>query len=291
VAGVPEQYDRTSALSVARGLHVLRYVSVQGGGNPPVAFVKASMETEGALEIVCAPWLAQGQLVRPGDCVVLRAERPVELTVGLRRGAPGGGLDASFRLEPLVPSEESVAARSDPRLALTLAKAGVVEPLSLLAHVSMRGDVVVKESEWAAGPEAPAPIEGLEIRGAVGDGVSLEAQVLVSSRPPRWSSWAPAGEYAGTRGRYLQLVGVRLRLTGAKADRREIVADALFLGSLVMSKRGQEIEFVSKSGVDPLVGLKLGVVETVAPVVDRPAFIAGRERDSRVRVFRASANA
>jgi hypothetical protein len=155
----------------------------------------------------------------------------------------------------------------------------------------MRGDVVVKQEEWAGGPDAPSPIEGLEFMGEPGEGLSLEMQVLVSSRPPRWSNWVSAGEYAGTRGRYLQLIGVRLRLGGPKGDRSELAADALFLGSLVSSKRGREIEFLSKSGVDPLVGLRLGIVSVETLGNGRAVIGSGREREGRVRVFRASMNA
>jgi hypothetical protein len=217
--------------------------------------------------------------------------------VGIRRESPAGSLDASFRLEPLSVADEGeeVLERA------SLVRSGAVSakpalrtpsaPLSLLAHISMRGDVVVNEDEWAGGPEAPSPIEGLELRGDPGDGLSLEMQVLVSSRPPRWSNWVAAGEYAGTRGRYLQLIGVRLRLGGPKADRSEITADALFLGSLISSKRGRELEFLSKSGVDPLVGLRLAVAAAQANISARPAFGSGREREGRVRVFRASMNA
>jgi hypothetical protein len=228
---------------------------------------------------------------------VIRAERATEVVVGIRRAAPGASLDASFRLEPLSVAEESDSAIADAPVARPAAVVAPAEmskptaPLSLLAHISMRGDVVVDEDEWAGGPDAPSPIEGLELRGSPAPGVAAEMQVLVSSRPPRWSNWVPSGEYAGTRGRYLQLIGVRLRLRGPNADRSEIAADALFLGSLVVSKRGQDVEFLSKSGVDPLVGLRLGVVAKDMPSNGRAVFGSGRERETRVRVFRATANA
>src|SRR5208337_2587070 len=58
-----------------------------------------------------------------------------------------------------------------------------------VAHVSWRGDVRVAPSEWAAGPDAPGRIEGLEI-GALGkDGVRAELQVLAGTKEPRWSEW------------------------------------------------------------------------------------------------------
>jgi hypothetical protein len=294
LVGAAETFDRNSTLSVSRGLYVLRYVGVQGGANPPIAHVRAA-SGNGTVEFMSPPWLPSGQLARPGDCLVIRADRSTEIMVGIKRDTPGGTLDASFRLEPLSVGDEADIPASSP--ARTVARGEEPAPprssapFTMLAHISMRGDVVVSEDEWAGGPDAPSPIEGLELRGEPAEGLSLEMQVLVSSRPPRWSNWVSAGEYAGTRGRYLQLIGVRLRLGGQKSDRSEIAADALFLGSLVASKRGREVEFLSKSGVDPLVGLRLGVAASESLGNGRSSFGSGREREGRVRVFRTSVNA
>ena len=160
--------------------------------------------------------------------------------------------------------------------------------ISLLAHVAVRGDVSIKGDEWAAGPDSPAPIEGLEIEAVSLPGLLVEMQVLIASRPPRWSEWAKHGVFAGTKGRGLPLAGVRMRLQGSAAETFELAAEALFLGSLVKSKRGREVEFVSSSGTDPLVGLKLGL-RAVEKVAAAPmSVVANRERGPRVRVFRAS---
>jgi hypothetical protein len=84
-------------------------------------------------------------------------------------------------------------------------------------------------------------------------------------------------------------LGVRLRLSPNAAG-MEISAEALFLGALVASQRGRAIEFVSGSGVDPLVGVKIALERTSART---PDVIGGFEsaslaREPRVRVFRAS---
>jgi hypothetical protein len=220
-------------------------------------------------------------LQRPGDCVVLRAERASEVVVGLRRGSSDGSLDASFRLEAIVLADEPAAVS---RPAVESA------PLSFLAHLANVGDASFAQNVWAGGPDAPAAIEGLQIV-SQGAAAALEMQVLVGSRPPRWSEWVGAGQYAGSRGHGLPLVGVRLRLKPESVG-VEIAAEALFLGALVAAQRGRQIEFVSESGVDPLVGVKFAV-QTVEDTgfgraVNGPDAQA-REREPRVRVFRASA--
>lgn len=300
---------QTSVVAVERGLYVIRYVTAEDPKFPPVAEIRQSAGLEGALEIVCAPGLPFGKLSRPGSCLVVRAEQRGELQIALRGNPQSGSLDASFRLETLTSREElesleatvvddsnakpslrAVGRGAEPAISQGHDAAAVAAPaeISLLAHVAVRGDVTIRGDEWVAGPDSPAPIEGLEIKSISQPGLQLELQVLIASRPPRWSEWAKPGVFAGTKGRGLPLGGVRLRLLGATAEGWELAADALFLGSLVKSKRGREIELVSATGTDPLVGLKLGV-RTVEKVTAPPiSVVSNRDRSPRVRVFRAS---
>lgn len=79
-----DRYDRGSTLSVARGLHIFRYVSFQGAGVPAVA----RMIPPGAgVTVLDMPGRERGVLQRPGDCLVVRADRASDVVVGLRRGS------------------------------------------------------------------------------------------------------------------------------------------------------------------------------------------------------------
>ena len=91
-------------------------------------------------------------------------------------------------------------------------------------------------------------------------GLSLEIQPLLATRPPRWLDSRAAGKFIGTRQRALPLAGLRMRLSGPASDAHEISANALFLGSPVVSRHGRDIEIVSAAGVDPLVGLRFELV-------------------------------
>jgi len=276
VADGEDRYDRGSTLAVARGLHIFRYVSFQGSGAPAVARV---IPPNVGVALLDMPGRDKGMLQRPGDCLVLRAERASEVVVGLRRGSADGSLDASFRLEPIVLGDEAPAVRSS----------GESAQLSFLAHLANVGDAQFAQNVWAGGPDAPAAVEGMQIV-AEGAAAPLEMQVLVGSRPPRWSDWVGAGQFAGTRGHGLPLVGVRLRLK-PEAVGVEIAAETLFLGALVAAQRGRQVEFVSASGVDPLVGVKIAVQSAQDAGSSRTASdpdAQTREREPRVRVFRAS---
>ena len=231
------------------------------------------------MSVIDMPGRDGGRLLAPGDCVVVRAERAGEAKVGLRRGSADGALDASFRLDVIVRCEEVPEA----------VVAAPTPSVSFLAHIAHVGDASFGQNVWAGGPDAPGAIEGLQI---VGDPDSpLEMQVLVGGRPARWSDWSGAGVYAGTRGYGLPLLGVRLRLSPEAAG-MEISAEALFLGALVASQRGRTVEFVSGSGVDPLVGVKIAIEKAAerSPGVGVGMEANASNREPRVRVFRASAS-
>jgi len=298
VADAEDRFDRGSTLAVARGLHIFRYISFQGAGVPAVARL---IPPNAGVVVLDMPGREKGMLQRPGDCLVVRADRGSEVVIGLRRGSIDGSLDASFRLEPIVLADEAAAPRMDAAPVAASAPAAASAPiapapiapapapLSFLAHLANRGDTDFAPNAWVGGPDSPAAVEGLQIV-APGGFAPLEIQVLVGSRPPRWSEWVGVGQYAGTRGHGLPLVGFRLRLK-PEAIGIEIAAEALFLGALVASQRGRQVEFVSASGVDPLVGVKIGVQSAQDVTAGRAASAPdaqARDREPRVRVFRAS---
>lgn len=261
-------FDRYSTLPVACGLHVIRYVSFGGAGVPAVASIVALDESVTILDM---PGRSQGVLRQPGDCLALSAQRGGDIGVGLRRGAVDGALEASLRLEPIVLTEEGSA-----RLLSIVPDAPIA--FSVLAHLANLGDVKTDAGLWLGGPDRPAVVEGLEIIGSA-SAVPIELQVLIAGKSPHWSDWVGPGQFVGTRGRKLPLQGLRMRLR-PEALGLEIAAEGLFLGALVSAQQGRQVEFISGSGVDPLVGVK---------IVLRPAQAAqDREREPRVRVFRAS---
>lgn len=279
----PQEQETT--ITVNRGLILLRYSTGSAHGPSPFAIVKPTPASAPFVEVISTPGVVSGFLSAPGDFAIVRAEQPGQLLVRIVAKAAGDPMEASFRIEPLggdhvAPAETQTAPVSEQGAP------------SLLAHVARRGDLQTALGAWIAGPDAPSPIEGLEVRGGWPNGVSLDLQPLLATNPPRWMDWAGPGTFVGTRSRALPLAGLRLRLSGAAAENFEIVASALFLGSPVVSRRGREIEIVSAAGADPLVGLRV----ELSPVTAGDAAIAswaqaGRPPESKLKVFRAMANA
>ena len=125
------------------------------------------------------------------------------------------------------------------------------------------------------------PIEGLVIKSGSSD-VAVAAQFLNASSLQTWSAWLTPGSLIGTRqkGDAADRFAV-LKLVGNGASRFEINGEALFLGSPRITQRGGEVEFAVVGGSDPLVGLRIAVIERVLKVAEAPS-----KRESRVRVFR-----
>ena len=283
--------ERETTTNIERGLYLLRYTSGAARGVSPVAMVRSAPGNEAFVEIISAPGSVTGFFSCPGECAVIRAERTAQLTIKIMRQNVGASMDAVFQLEPVggverVGVSAAMAAGSSNAVSPSLFGDGV--KFRLLAHVSRRGDVDVGAGEWVAGPNAPAAIEGLEIRGSANSALRLELQPQVATTPPRWLDWVSPGGFAGTRGRGLPLAGVRVRLAGIDASRFVLSAEALFLGSAIQSKRGREIELVGSPGGDPLVGLKLDVVAAVGDGAPAKSAIMQPRSESRVKVFRAT---
>jgi hypothetical protein len=291
--------ERISSILVERGLYVLRYDSCADTMVPPTAFVKKAEGCESTLQIISAPGSVPGELSVPGSCLVVVAEAPGALHISMRRQRSQGLFDATLRLE-LLTSGNFRDKLGEPRLSVVRdavasargqggGRAQDSTRFSIMGHVAHRGDIEVGPGNWIAGPDSPSPLEGIEIRNSEFAGVSIETQVLLGGRPPKWSDWASPGTFVGTRGRRLPLAGLRFRLRGPDADQYELHAEALFLGAPILTKHGRQLELMSAAGSDPLVGLRLTLArENARQVKTSEDVLATQTRQPRVRIFRAS---
>jgi len=273
--------EPTSVAELARGLHVVRYVSAADPQDCPIATLRPEAPFLRVVELLSEPDAPLGQLTQPGECLVVRALENARLEIAVRRRPGGVSLEASFRVEALSAARPGAVRVSEAPPAPVEEKApprrlpDPIAPSRHLVHVARRGDVPLGWDQWAGGPQTPAPVEGLELA----PGSQMQVQALVAGAEG-WSDWAGPGAFVGTRGRGLPLLGLRLRMTGPNAETLEASAEALFLGATVLVRRGREIEFLSPSGREPLVGLKL------SPPQPAPAPAAWPPPPTKLRVFR-----
>ncbi len=100
--------------------------------------------------------------------------------------------------------------------------------LEMLAHVADRGDVRVPNSTWAGWPGSGLHVEGFALfPGGNFDPNELAYRAIL--RNGSVSPWVTAGEYCGTRGQCLPILGFSVRLRGALAERFDCASSGTFL--------------------------------------------------------------
>jgi len=98
----------------------------------------------------------------------------------------------------------------------------------MIAHIQGRGDVLAKLGEWMGEPGSQRWIEGFALapRGKLGAN-DIEYQAVLGRG---WlSPWAEGGQYCGSRGMSLPILGLRVRLRGEAAERYDCRVEASFV--------------------------------------------------------------
>lgn len=268
------------------GLYVLRYVSTRAGEHCP--FVKIRPEGAHSITFIAAPGGLADTLAAPGDCLVVRAETSGALHLTVSSIVDGGSLDAELKLERIATSQRAPVASFPHAVQLDVP----APDISVLAHVSRRGDVTLGPDEWVGGPDLPLAIEGLAVNWPnkpvdVTLGYTATIRYANQHRVVRGT----AGEFAGTRGKAAPLVGLELSLGGLGAGAFQLKVDALFLGAAILSKTGDTISLAGPSGQEPLVGLRLSIIpRTISKKTASPfPSVVNNAPAGKVRIYRPAA--
>jgi hypothetical protein len=101
--------------------------------------------------------------------------------------------------------------------------------VDLMAHIQSRGDVGANFGDWLGERGSNNWIEGFAISAPEGiDPADLSYQAVLGRG---WlSPWIESGQYCGSRGMALPLLGLRVRLGGEAAEQYEISYAASFVG-------------------------------------------------------------
>ena len=113
------------------------------------------------------------------------------------------------------------------------------EKVDVLAHIQGRGDVGAKFGDWLGESGSNSWVEGFSITAPEGIAPADLTYQAVLGRG--WlSPWVEAGEYCGSRGMALPLLGLRVRLSGEAAEQYEISCSAKFVGGAVAGPVGND---------------------------------------------------
>lgn len=296
-----ERADQRKHLDVDKGLLLIRYATADDDKRPPKIKVVVNPKHANTVELVSNPAHHDAVLWQPGACLVVRASGPGQLFVDVIPIDDGGSTAATVKIETLSQGQAAAGravsrgkdrtpARPASIVSSARAAAGDVAQFSLLGHVAGIGDVMAGADEWIAGPNAPARVEGLSIDWpGKPDDIDIRYAVKLARPHPVSGRMMELGEYAGTRGRALPIVGVTFELTGAGAADFRLSAEAAFLGSPVMRMTGEQVDMAGPTGREPLVGFRLRLDEVNVSLQPALAPLTKAKSSGRVRVFRSPA--
>ena len=125
-----------------------------------------------------------------------------------------------------------------------------VEGAEVAAHVQRRGDKLGKLGDWMGEPGSQSWIEGFAI--ATNRFVALEDIEYQAVLGKGWlSPWSEGGQYCGSRGMALPILGLRVRLKGRAATTHTLRVSA---------------SFTDGSRVGPLADTETAEAESLAPL-------------------------
>jgi hypothetical protein len=287
---------QSKVVDVDKGLVIVRYATAADEVRPPKIEVLVNPKDEKHIEIISNPLHSKAVLWQPGACLVVRARQPGKLLVEVIPLDDEGSTAATVKVEMLSQGEPSEARLASPAIEAAVgirsgagAKSHVeLDRLKIIGHVAGIGDVTARADEWLAGPSAPARIEGVSIVWP-GKPDDLDISYCVKLARPHAVSgrMMGLGAYAGTRGRALPIVSIRLEMSGAAASSFRLVSEAAFLGAPIARTSGKQIEMSGPTGREPLVGFRLRLDEINIPL--QPVLTPAARSQGRVRVFRSRA--
>jgi hypothetical protein len=176
---------------------------------------------EGPAQILVTVYQAAGgndpprlQVLRLSDAASVPP--PPLAVAGSDAGEREVGTAAARVAAPVAPVAEAASPPAEPG------------PVEISAHVQRRGDITARIGEWVGDRGSKSWIEGFAIKPeSEVTPEDIEYQAVLGRG---WlSPWAEGGQYCGSRGMSLPILGLRVRLRGAAAATHECVIAASFV--------------------------------------------------------------
>jgi hypothetical protein len=211
------------------------------GGLPGV---RISPPPAGGQNVEISSFRPDGWLSGHGDAALVRVHKgPAQLLVTIYQQPNQPDAAPKLQVRQLLGVETNPA--------LAPAPAGPPrEKVDVMAHIQTRGDVGVKFGHWLGEQGSQNWIEGFAIAAPEGTEVADLAYQAVLGRG--WlSPWVEAGQYCGSRGMALPLLGLRVRLTGDAAEQFDLTVAASFIDGTKAGPVGQD-ETCESSSLAPL---------------------------------------
>jgi hypothetical protein len=237
------------------------------------------------LQVEFAGFRPDGWVSEYNDAVLVRVLQTAQLLVTVYQHSGDRGRAPNLqvvRVGNLPPGTAAPAARMEALAAvrtdavLPPAASSALAPqagrMEVSAHIQSRGDVSGQLGAWMGEPGSGRWVEGFAVQAPEGIAVEdLEYQAVLGRG---WlSPWVSAGEFCGSRGMALPILGLRLRLRGGGAEAWDVSVEASFVDGTRTGPLGSG-EPVESPGLAPLEAflVRLEPKADVAVVAPAPRF-------------------
>lgn len=203
-------------------------VNAAAGRHHGMPGVRVSPPPAGGNNVEIAGFRSDGWLNADGDAALVRiAKGPAQVLVTIYQLPNQPDAAPRLQVRQLLTAQDLPVPAAAAAVATPAPTPG--ETMDVLAHIQSRGDVGAKFGAWLGERGGQNWIEGFSIAAPPGvDPAELSYQAVLGRG---WlSPWVEAGAYCGSRGMALPLLGLRLRLSGAAAEKFELSYEAAFVG-------------------------------------------------------------
>ena len=201
---------------------------------------------------------------------------PAQVLVTIYQAADGSGTAPDLQVMRLTngSAQAAIAYQAAPIAPAQAAAPAPAGPQEVTAHIQRTGDIAVSIGDWIGEPGQQKWIEGFSIlpqRGLAAEDIEYQA---VLGRG--WlSPWSEGGQFCGSRGMALPILGLRVQLRGQAAQRYATHVTATFTdgtrigpvedGELVEATSLAPLEAFQVSITDRLTGKAIGAAPIATP--------------------------
>ena len=211
----------------------------QNNGMPGV---RISPPPAGGQDVEISGFRADGWMNAEGDAALVRIRKgPAQVLVTVYQLPNMPDAAPKLHVRQLATAADApVAAAPAPAAApAEVPAAAAPEAMDMMAHIQTRGDVGAKFGTWLGERGSQNWIEGFALNAPEGiNPADLSYQAVLGRG---WlSPWVEAGQYCGSRGMALPLLGLRIRLSGEAAENYEVSCSASFVGGTNAGPAGND---------------------------------------------------
>jgi hypothetical protein len=196
--------------------------------------VRVSPPPAGGQNVEISGFRTDGWLSAEGDATLVRIrKKPTQILVTIYQMQNEPDAAPRLQVRQLLGADDvmpdNMPQDAVPASAPVAAPAAAPAQANLMAHIQSRGDVGAAFGDWLGERGSNNWIEGFAVNAPEGVTAANFTYQAVLGRG--WlSPWVEAGQYCGSRGMALPLLGLRIRLGGEAAEQYEISYSATFVG-------------------------------------------------------------